>query len=187
MVTEETKHECVDLVAQHILTNAITPQISSFLEGLWSWYPMSLLLFFHDKELELLINGLPEIDCKLAFVYAFAACFLRATEPAICSQWFKGQYRVTQQHHRWFWEVVIAFSKEDMERLLQFVTGTTKVIASPSYCSLNLVGLFFNFPGVVNYVKATAAIDSKAIQKWHRYIRIASSSWFCKYAKIVTV
>ncbi|XP_075486698.1 E3 ubiquitin-protein ligase UPL1-like isoform X2 [Primulina tabacum] len=30
--TEETKHEYVDLVADHILTNAIRPQINSFLE-----------------------------------------------------------------------------------------------------------------------------------------------------------
>lgn len=29
---------------------------------------------------------------------------------------------------QWFWEVVKAFSKEDMARLLQFVTGTSKVI-----------------------------------------------------------
>lgn len=28
---------------------------------------------------------------------------------------------------QWFWEVVKAFSKEDMARLLQFVTGTSKV------------------------------------------------------------
>ena len=29
---------------------------------------------------------------------------------------------------QWFWEVVKAFNKEDMARLLQFVTGTSKVI-----------------------------------------------------------
>jgi len=28
---------------------------------------------------------------------------------------------------QWFWEVVKVFSKEDMARLLQFVTGTSKV------------------------------------------------------------
>lgn len=28
---------------------------------------------------------------------------------------------------QWFWEVVQAFSKEDKARLLQFVTGTSKV------------------------------------------------------------
>ena len=28
---------------------------------------------------------------------------------------------------QWFWEVVQSFSKEDKARLLQFVTGTSKV------------------------------------------------------------
>ena len=34
---------------------------------------------------------------------------------------------------QWFWEVVQGFSKEDKARLLQFVTGTSKVL---SECSL---------------------------------------------------
>lgn len=29
---------------------------------------------------------------------------------------------------QWFWEVVKCFNKEDMARLLQFVTGTSKVV-----------------------------------------------------------
>lgn len=28
---------------------------------------------------------------------------------------------------QWFWDVVRSFSKEDMARLLQFITGTSKV------------------------------------------------------------
>ena len=34
---------------------------------------------------------------------------------------------------QWFWEVAQGFSKEDKARLLQFVTGTSKVTLS-SYC-----------------------------------------------------
>lgn len=64
-VTEETKHEYVDLVAEHLLTNAIRPQINSFLEGFNELVPRELISIFNDKELELLISGLPEIDCKL--------------------------------------------------------------------------------------------------------------------------
>lgn len=63
-VTEETKHEYVDLVASHILTNAIRPQINAFLEGFNELIPRELVSIFNDKELELLISGLPEIDCK---------------------------------------------------------------------------------------------------------------------------
>lgn len=67
-VTEETKHEYVDLVAEHILTNAIRPQITSFLDGFNDLVPSELISIFNDKELELLISGLPEIDCELPFI-----------------------------------------------------------------------------------------------------------------------
>lgn len=58
----------MDLVADHILTNAIRPQINSFLEGFNELIPRELIFIFNDKELELLISGLPEIDCELAYI-----------------------------------------------------------------------------------------------------------------------
>ncbi|XP_057982343.1 E3 ubiquitin-protein ligase UPL1-like isoform X2 [Malania oleifera] len=109
-VTEETKHEYVDLVAGHILTNAICPQINSFLEGFNELVPRELISIFNDKELELLISGLPEIDLD----------DLKANTE------YTG-YTVASGVVQWFWEVVKAFNKEDMARLLQFVTGTSKV------------------------------------------------------------
>ncbi|CAD5316819.1 unnamed protein product [Arabidopsis thaliana] len=109
-VTEETKHEYVDLVADHILTSAIRPQINAFLEGLNELIPRELVSIFNDKELELLISGLPEIDFD----------DLKANTEYT-------SYTVGSPVIRWFWEVVKAFSKEDMARFLQFVTGTSKV------------------------------------------------------------
>ncbi|KAF5727902.1 E3 ubiquitin-protein ligase UPL1 isoform X1 [Tripterygium wilfordii] len=109
-VTEETKHEYVDLVADHILTNAIRPQINSFLEGFNELVPPELISIFNDKELELLISGLPEIDLE----------DLKANTE------YTG-YTAASSVVQWFWEVVNTFSKEDMARLLQFVTGTSKV------------------------------------------------------------
>ncbi|XP_006474874.1 E3 ubiquitin-protein ligase UPL1 isoform X2 [Citrus sinensis] len=109
-VTEETKHEYVDLVADHILTNAIRPQITSFLEGFGELVPRELISIFNDKELELLISGLPEIDLD----------DLRANTE------YTG-YTAASTVVQWFWEVAKAFNKEDMARLLQFVTGTSKV------------------------------------------------------------
>ncbi|PWA88758.1 HECT domain-containing protein [Artemisia annua] len=109
-VTEETKHEYVDLVAEHILTNAIRPQINSFLEGFNELIPRDLISIFNDKELELLISGLPEIDLD----------DLKANTE------YTG-YTVGTNVVIWFWEVVKAFNKEDRARLLQFVTGTSKV------------------------------------------------------------
>ncbi|KAF3519801.1 hypothetical protein DY000_02059717 [Brassica cretica] len=42
--------------------NAIRPQINAFLEGFNELIPRELVSIFNDKELELLISGLPEID-----------------------------------------------------------------------------------------------------------------------------
>ncbi|KAG2642289.1 hypothetical protein PVAP13_2KG198574 [Panicum virgatum] len=109
-VTEETKQEYVDLVAEHILTTAIRPQINAFLEGFTELVPRDLIALFNDKELELLISGLPEIDLD----------DLKANAEYI-------GYSAASPVIQWFWQVVKAFSKEDMARLLQFVTGTSKV------------------------------------------------------------
>ena len=61
-VIEENKDKYVDLVVEHTLTTAIGPQINAFLEGFNELIPRHLISIFNDKELELLISGLPEID-----------------------------------------------------------------------------------------------------------------------------
>lgn len=109
-VTEENKHEYVDLVAKHRLTTAIRPQINAFLEGFSELIPRDLISIFHDKELELLISGLPDIDLD----------DMRANTE------YSG-YSAGSPVIQWFWEVVQNLSKEDKARLLQFVTGTSKV------------------------------------------------------------
>ena len=63
-VTEDNKHTYVDLVAEHRLTTAIRPQINAFLEGFSELIPRDLISIFNDKEFELLISGLPDIDCE---------------------------------------------------------------------------------------------------------------------------
>ena len=67
-VSEENKHEYVDLNAEHKLTTAIRPQINAFLEGFNELVNRDLISIFNDKELELLISGLPEIDCKIRYM-----------------------------------------------------------------------------------------------------------------------
>eukprot|EP00252_Welwitschia_mirabilis_P015868 TRINITY_DN35256_c0_g1_i1.p1 TRINITY_DN35256_c0_g1~~TRINITY_DN35256_c0_g1_i1.p1 ORF type:complete len:3600 (-),score=671.44 TRINITY_DN35256_c0_g1_i1:388-11187(-) len=109
-VTEENKHEYVDLVAEHRLTTTIRPQINAFLEGFNELIPKNLISIFNDRELELLISGLPEIDLD----------DLRANTE------YSG-YSPASSVIQWFWEIVYSFSKEDKARLLQFVTGTSKV------------------------------------------------------------
>ena len=76
-VTEENKHQYVDLVAEHRLNTAIRPQINAFLEGFNELIPRDLISIFNDKELELLISGLPDIDCKLFASFSFPKSPLR--------------------------------------------------------------------------------------------------------------
>uniref|UniRef100_A0A7I4AEX4 HECT-type E3 ubiquitin transferase n=1 Tax=Physcomitrium patens TaxID=3218 RepID=A0A7I4AEX4_PHYPA len=109
-VTEENKHEYVDKVAEHRLTTAIRPQINAFMEGFNELVSRDLISIFNDKELELLISGLPEIDLE----------DLKANTE------YTG-YTAASPVIQWFWDVVRSFSKEDMARLLQFITGTSKV------------------------------------------------------------
>jgi E3 ubiquitin-protein ligase HUWE1 len=70
-VTEENKHQYVDLVAEHRLTTAIRPQINAFLDGFNELIVRELISIFNDKELELLISGLPDIDCEFPSRYLF--------------------------------------------------------------------------------------------------------------------
>ncbi|KAJ8747983.1 hypothetical protein K2173_013121 [Erythroxylum novogranatense] len=109
-VTDDNKHQYVDLVTEHRLTTAIRPQITAFMEGFGDLIPKDLISIFNDKELELLISGLPDIDLD----------DLRANTE------YSG-YSAASPVVQWFWEVVQGLSKEDKARLLQFVTGTSKV------------------------------------------------------------
>ncbi|KAG0455259.1 hypothetical protein HPP92_024551 [Vanilla planifolia] len=109
-VTEESKRKYVDLVVEHRLTTAIRPQINAFLEGFNELTPRELISIFNDRELELLISGLPDIDLD----------DLRANTE------YSG-YSNASPIIQWFWDVLQVFSKEDKARFLQFVTGTSKV------------------------------------------------------------
>ncbi|XP_020690222.1 E3 ubiquitin-protein ligase UPL2 [Dendrobium catenatum] len=109
-VTEENKHEYVDRVVEHRLTTAIKRQINAFLEGFNELISRDLISIFNDRELELLISGLPDIDLD----------DLRANTE------YSG-YSNASPIIQWFWEVLLGFSKEDKARFLQFVTGTSKV------------------------------------------------------------
>ncbi|KAK1269560.1 E3 ubiquitin-protein ligase UPL1 [Acorus gramineus] len=109
-VTEETKHEYINLVAEYVLTKSIHCQIHSFLEGFNELVPRDLISIFNEEELELLISGLPVIDL----------------DDLQANTGYTG-YTAASSVVQWFWEVVEAFNKEDRSRLLQFTTGTSKV------------------------------------------------------------
>lgn len=61
-VTNENKHEYVQLVTEMRMTTSIKSQIDAFLGGFHDLIPQDLISVFNEMELELLISGLPEID-----------------------------------------------------------------------------------------------------------------------------
>ncbi|KAG6010263.1 hypothetical protein E4U21_007312 [Claviceps maximensis] len=109
-VTEENKHEFVRLVVEHRLLASVTDQMESFLKGFHEIIPAELISIFNEQELELLISGLPDIDVD---------DWKSNTEYQ--------NYTPSSQQIQWFWRAVRSFDKEERAKLLQFVTGTSKV------------------------------------------------------------
>ncbi|KAF1812603.1 hypothetical protein P152DRAFT_482087 [Eremomyces bilateralis CBS 781.70] len=109
-VTEANKHEYVRLVVENRLTGAVTEQLEHFLKGFHEIVPAELISIFNEQELELLISGLPDIDVD---------------------DWKNNSsyqnYTPTSPQIQWFWRAVRSFDKEERAKLLQFVTGTSKV------------------------------------------------------------
>ena len=109
-VTEENKREYVQLITAHRMTGAIRAQTDAFTRGFHDLVPHHLISMFNSSELELLISGLPEIDADDLAAHTEYTGYT-ATSPTIA----------------WFWNVVRSFSREDLARLVMFVTGSSKV------------------------------------------------------------
>ncbi|KAB5586032.1 hypothetical protein GE09DRAFT_1210617 [Coniochaeta sp. 2T2.1] len=109
-VTEENKHDYVRLVVEHKLLSSVQEQMEHFLKGFHDIIPAELIAIFNENELELLISGLPDIDVD---------DWKANTEYQ--------NYTAASQQIQWFWRAVRSFDKEERAKLLQFVTGTSKV------------------------------------------------------------
>ena len=133
-VTDANKREYIRLIAQHRLTSSIRAQIDSFLEGLQDLVPRDLLSIFNENELELLVSGMPTIDracalpCLAACSHAPAVlCWPVCAVDDLKANTEYHQYEATDDVIQWFWKVLRTFSQEELARLIQFVTGTSKV------------------------------------------------------------
>ncbi|RKU46980.1 hypothetical protein DL546_007100 [Coniochaeta pulveracea] len=109
-VTEENKHEYVRLVVEHKLLSSVSEQMQEFLKGFHDIIPPELISIFNEQELELLISGLPDIDVD---------DWKAHTE--------YHSYNASSPQIQWFWRAVRSFDLEERAKLLQFVTGTSKV------------------------------------------------------------
>ncbi|KAF8948924.1 hypothetical protein BGZ47_001133 [Haplosporangium gracile] len=109
-LTEENKHEYVKYITEQKLTLAIKDQIHSFLLGFHEIIPAHLISIFNEQELELLISGLPDIDIDEWKNNAEYQNYTQSS-PQILN----------------FWRAVRSFDQTERAKLLQFVTGTSKV------------------------------------------------------------
>ncbi|KAF9432328.1 hypothetical protein BGZ76_010958 [Entomortierella beljakovae] len=110
VVTEENKKEYVDLMTEWRITRRVEEQFKAFAEGFHQLIPQELVTVFDERELELLMGGISEIDCD---------------------DWKKHtDYRgYTEQDEvvQWFWKCVRGWDSEKKARLLQFTTGTSRI------------------------------------------------------------
>jgi len=131
-VTNDNKHEYINLVIQWRFVSRIEAQMRAFLDGFKDLVPLSMLKIFDENELELLMCGIGTIDVR---------------------DWkehtnYKGDYNANHLVVQWFWrvnslkiqkistffsiddhffQVVLSFNPEMRSRVLQFVTGTSRV------------------------------------------------------------
>lgn len=110
-VTDENKDEYIQLVIEWRFINRVRRQMDQFLAGFNELVPLNLIKIFDEGELELLMCGIGSIDVK---------------------DWkgntvYKGDYHPNHIVIQWYWRVVLSFSNEMRSRLLQFVTGTSRV------------------------------------------------------------
>ncbi|KAI0381543.1 hypothetical protein F5Y04DRAFT_280622 [Hypomontagnella monticulosa] len=109
-VTDENKHDYVRLIVEHKLLTSVKDQMENFLKGFHEIIPAELISIFNEQELELLISGLPDVDID---------DWKSNTEYQ--------NYSPSSPQIQWFWRAVRSFDKEERAKLLQFVTGTSKV------------------------------------------------------------
>uniref|UniRef100_A0A8D2LHX8 HECT-type E3 ubiquitin transferase n=1 Tax=Varanus komodoensis TaxID=61221 RepID=A0A8D2LHX8_VARKO len=109
-VTEENKDEYILLLTDWRFTRGVEEQTKAFLDGFNEVAPLEWLRYFDEKELELMLCGMQEIDM---------------------SDWQKNaiyrHYTKNSKQIQWFWQVVKEMDNEKRIRLLQFVTGTCRL------------------------------------------------------------
>ncbi|KAF9227992.1 HECT-domain-containing protein [Gyrodon lividus] len=109
-VTEENKKEYVDAVVEHRISKRVKDQFEAFMSGFSELIPQELITVFDERELELLIGGMSEIDVD---------DWTKHTD-------YRG-YEMNDEVIQWFWKCIRSWPPERKSRLLQFATGTSRI------------------------------------------------------------
>uniref|UniRef100_A0A8C7E676 E3 ubiquitin-protein ligase n=1 Tax=Naja naja TaxID=35670 RepID=A0A8C7E676_NAJNA len=112
MVTNENKREYIDLVIQWRFVNRVQKQMNAFLEQKKVLIVHVLISFLNNViPSQLLMCGLGDVDVNDWRQHAI----------------YKNGYCPNHPVIQWFWKAVLLMDAEKRIRLLQFVTGTSRV------------------------------------------------------------
>jgi E3 ubiquitin-protein ligase NEDD4 len=109
-VTEENKQEYVNLITEWRIVKRVEEQCAAFKQGLFEFVPEDLISVFDERELELLIGGLAEIDVEDWKTHTDYRGYTENDEVVL-----------------WFWKCVSSWENEKRARFLQFATGTSRI------------------------------------------------------------
>lgn len=109
-VTDANKKEYVDLMVKWRIQKRIDEQFQAFITGFHELIPAELVNVFDERELELLIGGIAEIDVE---------DWKKHTD-------YRG-YTESDEVIKFFWQTIRSWDGEQKSRLLQFATGTSRI------------------------------------------------------------
>ncbi|KAF8334171.1 uncharacterized protein EI90DRAFT_3121511 [Cantharellus anzutake] len=109
-VTEENKKEYVEAVIEHRIVRRVKEQFDALMSGFSEIIPQELISVFNERELELLIGGISEIDVDNWEEHTL----------------YRG-YERNDEVIRWFWQIIRSWPTERRSRLLQFATGMSRI------------------------------------------------------------
>ncbi|ELK02425.1 NEDD4-like E3 ubiquitin-protein ligase WWP1 [Pteropus alecto] len=110
LVTEENKDEYIGLMAEWRFSRGVQEQTKAFLDGFNEVVPLQWLQYFDEKELEVMLCGMQEVDLADWQRNAVYRHYTRNSKQIV-----------------WFWQFVKETDNEVRMRLLQFVTGTCRL------------------------------------------------------------
>ncbi|CAO4359963.1 unnamed protein product [Caenorhabditis nigoni] len=109
-VTEANKLEYIELLVEWRFNRGVEQQTKAFFTGFNSVFPLEWMQYFDERELELLLCGMQDVDVD---------------------DWQRNtvyrHYAPQSKQVSWFWQWVRSLDQEKRARLLQFVTGTCRV------------------------------------------------------------
>ncbi|KAI5809635.1 hypothetical protein DFH27DRAFT_606062 [Peziza echinospora] len=109
-VNNDNKREYVELITEWRIQKRVEEQFNAFLSGFEDLIPSELINVFDERELELLIGGIADIDVE---------DWKKHTD-------YRG-YTETDEVIVNFWKCVRGWDSEQKSRLLQFTTGTSRI------------------------------------------------------------